>query len=245
MSRRPPAVGQDHGQRRHRRGGRPDQRHRLHPSAPGKGSKGRPDKDLVDVLSLSLGYYHEATDEGVRYDTTLSNALEALGQLGILVVAAAGNNATTRPLLPAGFTPYRNGALPDGASASLISVGALNPDGGVSLFSNSGDWIAAYSPGAALVSTLPIVDAGQRSGVDTGVGAVTEREVGSWRATIDPDSFTGFGTWSGTSFAAPAAAGAAAQALLDLALAANKGPEAVDVVQRVLSELGFGASYTT
>ena len=107
--------------------------------------------------------------------------------------------------------------MPDGASASLISVGALNPDGGVSLFSNSGDWIACYSPGAALVSTLPIVDAGQRSGVDLGVGAVNEREVGSWRATIDPDSFTGFGTWSGTSFAAPAAAGAAAQALLDLA----------------------------
>ncbi len=61
--------------------------------------------------------------------------------------------------------------LPDGATASLISVGALNPDGGVSLFSNSGDWIACYSPGAALVSTLPIVDAGQRSGVDLGVGA--------------------------------------------------------------------------
>ncbi len=46
--------------------------------------------------------------------------------------------------------------------------------------------------------------------------------MGSWRATIDPDSFTGFGTWSGTSFAAPAAAGAAAQALLDLALTAHK-----------------------
>ena len=198
-----------------------------------------PDTDLIDVLSLSLGYYHEATEEGIRYDTTLSNALDALGKQGILVVAAAGNNATTRPLLPAGFTPYRNGALPNGATATLISVGALNPDGGVSLFSNSGDWIAAYSPGAALVSTLPIVDAGQRSGVDLGVGAVNEREVASWRATIDPDSFTGFGTWSGTSFAAPAAAGAAAQALIDLALTA-RGPEVV-VVERVLSELGFGA----
>ena len=207
-----------------------------------KARKDGPDKDLVDILSLSLGYYHEATEEGIRYDTTLSYALDALGRQGILVVAAAGNNATTRPLLPAGFTPYRNGVLPDGATASLISVGALNPDGGVSLFSNSGDWIAAYSPGAALVSTLPIVDAGQRSGVDTGVGSLSERDIGSWRATIDPDSFTGFGTWSGTSFAAPAAAGAAAQALLDLALVANKGPEAADVVQRVLTQLGFGVT---
>ena len=198
------------------------------------------DAELIDVVSLSLGYYHEATDAGVRYDTALSDALKALGDQGILVVAAAGNNATTRPLLPAGFTPFRNGALPDGATATLISVGALNPDGGVSLFSNSGEWIAAYSPGAALVSTLPIVDAGQRSGVDLGDAPLSDREVGSWRATIDPDSFTGFGTWSGTSFAAPAAAGAAAQALLDLALTAHKGgPEAVGVVRSVLSELGF------
>ena len=41
-----------------------------------------PDKDLVDILSLSLGYYHEATEEGIRYDTTLSNALDALGRAG-------------------------------------------------------------------------------------------------------------------------------------------------------------------
>ena len=39
------------------------------------------DADLIDVVSLSLGYYHEATDAGVRYDTTLSSALEALGEL--------------------------------------------------------------------------------------------------------------------------------------------------------------------
>ena len=39
VSRRAPAVGQDHGQRRHRRGGRPDQRPRLPASAPGRGSK--------------------------------------------------------------------------------------------------------------------------------------------------------------------------------------------------------------
>ena len=63
---------------------------------------------------------------------------------------------------------------------------------------------------AALVSTLPIGDAGQRSGIDLGEGPVSGRPVASWRATIDPDSFTGFGTWSGTSFAAPKVAGAIA-----------------------------------
>ena len=68
---------------------------------------------------------------------------------------------------------------------------------------------------AALVSTLPIADVGQRSGVDLGSVPPTFRTTGTWRATIDPDSFTGFGTWSGTSFATPVMAGAAAQALAD------------------------------
>ncbi len=196
------------------------------------------DEELIDVLSLSLGYYHESSEAGIRYDDTLHQALDALGQLGVLVVAAAGNNATTRPLLPAGFTPFRDGVLPPDTAVSLISVGALNPDGGVSLFSNGGDWISCYSPGAALVSTLPTVDAGQRSGVDLGVGPLADRPIASWRATIDPDSFTGFGTWSGTSFAAPAASGAAAQALLDRSTAlTGAGPAAI--IHAVLAKLGF------
>jgi subtilisin family serine protease len=37
-----------------------------------------------------------------------------------------------------------------------------------------------------------------------------------WRETIDPDDFSsGFGTWSGTSFAAPILAGQLAQCLVD------------------------------
>jgi subtilisin family serine protease len=198
------------------------------------------DADLIDVVSLSLGYYHEAGAAGVLYDTLLRRALSALADLGVLVVAAAGNDATSQPLLPAGFSPYRNGQLLDAESpVPLLSVGALNPDGSVALFSNSGDWVACHSPGAALVSTLPLVDSGQRSGVDTGYSPPGEREVASWRATVDPDSFTGFGTWSGTSFAAPVAAGAAAQAMVT-------GQERVDPpasqaarAQRALASLGF------
>ena len=41
-----------------------------------------------------------------------------------------------------------------------------------------------------------------------------DRVAPGWRANLDPDNYTGFGTWSGTSFAAPVMAGAAAQALL-------------------------------
>jgi subtilisin family serine protease len=139
-------------------------------------------------------------------------------------------------LLPAGFSPYRNGQLPVSASSvPLLSVGALNPDGSVALFSNSGDWVACYSPGAALVSTMPLVDSSQRSGVDTGYGPPADREVASWRATVDPDNFTGFGTWSGTSFAAPVAAAAAARAIL----ADNRSVSQAQRAQQALTSLGF------
>ena len=168
------------------------------------------DAELIDVVSLSLGYYHEATDAGVRYDTAFSDALKALGDQGILVVAAAGNNATTD------HSSRRDSHLPQRHVAGWRHPHAdqrRSPQSGWRSLTVQQQWRLdrRNSPGAALVSTLPIVDAGQRSGVDLGTGPLNDREVGSWRATIDPDSFTGFGTWSGTSFAAPAAAGAAAR----------------------------------
>ena len=200
---------------------------------------GEADK-LIDIVSLSLGYYHEVDAAGVRYDTALRRALSALGELGIQVVAAAGNDATSLPLLPAGFCRYREGTLlHDAGTVPLLSVGALNPDGSVALFSNSGDWVACHCPGAALVSTMPLVDSGQRSGVDTGFNPPGERQVGSWRATVDPDSFTGFGTWSGTSFAAPVAAGAVAQALVSGQKLSDPSASPVVRARRALTSLGF------
>jgi subtilisin family serine protease len=146
----------------------------------------------------------------------LRDAIDALGGLGVIVVAAAGNNATVRDLLPAGFSSYLDGVLTPGESpVPLVSVGALNPDGSIALFSNGGRRIACHSPGASLVSTLPVIDVSQRPGIETEAGAAADREVADRRATIDPDSFAGFGIWSGTSFAAPLTAGALAQALLD------------------------------
>jgi Subtilase family len=195
--------------------------------------------DVVDVLSLSLGYYHEAGAAGDAYDGVLRNAVEALGRVGILVVASAGNNASSQPLLPAGFTTFTEGTLPVATDAvPLVSVGALNPDGSVALFSNSGSWVACHSPGAALVSTLPVVDSAQRSGVDTGFTPPADRPVASWRATIDPDNFTGFGTWSGTSFAAPVAAAAVAQALADSGTLA-KAVESTTRLNDALAALHF------
>ncbi len=171
---------------------------------------GNDPSQVIDVISLSAGYYHEAPDD-TPMDTSLAEVLADLGQVGVLVVAGAGNDATDRPLLPAGFAV--NTLPPDGLP--LVSVGSLNPNQAtVALFSNAGTWVTTYRSGAAIVSTLPTGgNAGSQASAEAAEGAPDTRQ----RATIDIDDFSGgFGVWSGTSFAAPVLAGQLAQALVEL-----------------------------
>ncbi|MGC3995111.1 MAG: S8/S53 family peptidase [Propionicimonas sp.] len=194
---------------------------------------------IVDVVTLSFGYYHEDlpdedSDPSTLPPTSLGTLLRDLGRAGILVVAGAGNDGTSRPFLPAalaGDTGTGSGDLP------LVSVGSLNPNRStVSLFSNGGTWVTTYRHGAAIVSTLPrLQNASSQSssdvaGVDTLTGAAKQAvEAGKAaapadRSTIDMDDFSGgFGVWSGTSFSAPLLAGQLAQALV------GEGTDAVDL----------------
>lgn len=165
---------------------------------------GRTD-DVFDVLSLSLGYYHEEPgDEST--DPVFAGLLRELGEWGVAVVASAGNDATSAPFHPASFAGQAVGLRPE--SVPLVSVGALNPNGTVAHFSNSGPWVSCERPGVEIVSTLPT----DIQGADQPSDAL--RHGGRDRGSLDPDDFTGgFGTWSGTSFAAPLLAGQVAQHL--------------------------------
>ena len=58
----------------------------------------------IDVLSLSMGYYHE-TPEDALFDPTLYEILEDISRNGTLVVCSVGNDATARPNFPAAFAP--------------------------------------------------------------------------------------------------------------------------------------------
>jgi subtilisin family serine protease len=170
--------------------------------------RNRPDQ-LVDVVSMSLGYYHE-TPSDAAFDPLLLAPVRALGRLGVAVVVSAGNDATLRPMYPAAFAPYPGGLVPAPLAneVPVVAVGATNPDRSVALFSNEGPWVHAHRPGASLVSTLPAFD-GSRS------PTLERRRSGlAPRATIDPDDFSsGFGVWSGTSFSAPVLVGEIAQHL--------------------------------
>jgi subtilisin family serine protease len=163
----------------------------------------------VDVVCLSLGYYHEQPGDKA-FDALLLGPLQLLGRYGAAVVASAGNDATSRPAFPAAFAPHRGGRVKDDPAVVPVSaVGARNPDGTIAMFSNDGPWVKYLRPGASLVSTFPDTYDGS---AEPSFKVRTRR--GEIRSTFDPDDFiSGFGVWSGTSFAAPVLAGEVAAAL--------------------------------
>jgi hypothetical protein len=143
-----------------------------------------------DLVNLSLGGY-------TRDDQPLL-ALQFLADLPNrpLVVAAAGNNGSSRPFYPAalpwvvgvgavevgvktGGDDGGGGRGPGGRGAHRGAVGVARAS-----FSNFGPWVDACAEGVALVSTF---------------------QTGTYRSLVDGDLrvFAGGATWSGTSFATP------------------------------------------
>lgn len=187
---------------------------------------------MVDVVSLSLGYFSETTADEV-YSTGLREVIDILLGLGVTVTAAAGNFATSRRFYPAAFAspaPTSGGVLaPGGApvtggsapgAAPLISVGALNPNGSKALFSDGGSWVTAWAQGAAMVSTFPTDINGSRD-PEVSLPAHPDNSAPPAdtfprkRESLDPDDFSsGFALWSGTSFSAPLMAAVVADKLL-------------------------------
>jgi subtilisin family serine protease len=169
---------------------------------------------MVDVLSLSLGYFSET--EPKKFTSGLRKVLDVLARLGVVVAAAAGNYATSRRFYPAAFAEL----TPPAGAPPLVSVGALNPNGSKAMFSDGGRWITAWASGAIMISTFPTDIQGSRTPElktrahpdnqpPKGVSLPRDRE------SLDFDNYHGgFAAWSGTSFSAPLVAAHVARALL-------------------------------
>ncbi|WP_433259986.1 S8 family serine peptidase [Actinosynnema sp. CS-041913] len=184
-------------------------------------------EDMVDVVSLSLGYLDE-TPADAAYTTHLAAVVSRLTEQGVLVLAASGNHSTSRRFYPAALAE-----LPDapGAGPGVISVGALNPNTTKALFSNDGAWVTCWATGAGVVSTYPTDVSGPRQ-------APTGDED---RSGLDPDDFrSGFAVWDGTSFATPLAAAAVANALIDVA-ASDTGLSLANVHQETVVKRAWAA----
>lgn len=162
-------------------------------------------EDLVDVVSLSLGFYPEASNEVIG--TRLAQAVKKLTDLGVSVVAAAGNDATTRPFVPAAMALNADGS--NSGNELLVAVGALNASGRtVAAFSNEGDWVTCWAPGNAVISTVPRWEGAESPDVVVPDPDDPSKDLRRLRTGPDNDDLrTGFAVWAGTSFATPVVAG--------------------------------------
>lgn len=89
----------------------------------------------ADVINMSFG--------GGWLGPAVDDRIKTLSESGVVVVAAAGNEATSTTQYPAG-------------SDHVLSVNAINSmTGQPADFSNRGSWVDVAAPGVALVSAFP------------------------------------------------------------------------------------------
>jgi subtilisin family serine protease len=164
-----------------------------------RGAAAHPER-FVDVVSLSFGYYEQDPADS-EHTAVLRRLLGQLGDMGVRVVASAGNHASDAPVFPGALTRFaKPGTVP---RTELISVGALNPDLSQAAYSNYGDWVLVWTVGTGLISAMPARLGRQR------VNREPAKE-------YDPDNLaSGYARWSGTSFAAAVIAGQFAALVTD------------------------------
>ncbi|HUQ55882.1 S8/S53 family peptidase [Lentzea sp.] len=200
---------------------------------------------MVDIVSLSLGNFLEG-DFGAAQRDELTKAIDELRGRGVIVVAAAGNFASSREFYPAalakrtgGEDPVTNGGPP------VISVGALNPNLTRSLFSNDNDrWVTCWARGAALVSTFPQATNAARAAAlrifkRIRPALVTENDPINFRESMESDDYSGgFAMWSGTSFATPLVVGKLAQLLLNSPVSSLAHTDTIKRAAAAIQRLG-------
>ncbi|WP_408897668.1 S8 family peptidase [Nocardioides sp. R1-1] len=135
------------------------------------------DDDRPQVISISAGTHTRGDFAPLGFELLgESNKLGA--REDVLIVAAAGNDASDKPFWPAAFD-------------WVVSVGSVDPDAGVSDFSNVGPWVDVYARGRDVVNAFP-------KGTYT---CYEPPHVGEVR------TFDGLARWSGTSFSTPVVTG--------------------------------------
>lgn len=83
---------------------------------------------------------------GEKDNPFLREAIEELNKKGIILIASAGNNGSTKENFPAAYSIK----LPN-----VVSVGAIDKSGGLAGFSNRGTWVDISAPGVEIKAPEP------------------------------------------------------------------------------------------
>lgn len=100
--------------------------------------------DIIDALTYAINNNADVINmsfAGAELNV-LGDILSLANNVGIVLVAAAGNSTRSTPTYPA--------AIPE-----VISVGALANDNTQASYSNYGDWVDIAAPGSWILSTIP------------------------------------------------------------------------------------------
>lgn len=139
----------------------------------------------VDIVLMAFG---RPADPGDRDLADLRSPIKKLAERGVRIVASAGNDGAERPVYPAAF------AADPGLSRAVLSAGALTTPVERAPYSNFGPWVTQWQKGTNVISIMPLTT---KSSDDPAPG---------FDAAVAPRRGDGYAWWSGTSFAAAAAA---------------------------------------
>jgi serine protease len=130
------------------------------------------------VINMSLG--------GGRASTTERNAFQSLYDQGMLSIAAAGNDGSTKSSYPASYD-------------SVVSVAAVDSSKALASFSQRNSQVELAAPGVGVLSTVPQVDATLSvAGVSYIVSALEGSiQANASGALVDGGRCTSAGSWSG------------------------------------------------
>ena len=127
------------------------------------------DNGFVRPESVAQGIIW-ATDHGANVinlsltlatpDETVANAISYAWSKGVVLVAAAGNSGSSKPVYPAAY-PH------------VIGVAATDESDHLAKWSNKGNWVSVSAPGVDITSTLPDDGYGVKSGTSYATALVS------------------------------------------------------------------------